>query len=317
MKDLVQCTITHGNFQKWLVWGKSSLTFLDRDNQPVCPLVKVDLMPDLEYLYHTPFRNGCVTWNLPPEFIGVYKLDNDGNNVLYLTPEFAGSSMCTQAGLVSPEWKDRPTIAKEISTKVGEYVDSVIANDRRNLAVTEVSGWTAVQELRNYQEYGAKKEAEQRFFEDRPPDGQFRHGYTLDELPEAAFLAYLQAPEDFVKTEAERHMENNQEAFLLQFLKTEALLAEYQSLVQDTGSPLHRAKAIMQTVKGCEAEGVDFPAQARPYLDYAGIGAEYCSSHGGAYTPQGYVKRREAAQTQAVDDKPAFDQQPEMGPTMY
>jgi len=63
--------------------------------------------------------------------------------------------------------------------------------------------------------------------------------------------------------------------------------------------------------------GVDFPAQVRPYLDYAGIGAEYCSSHGGAYTPQGYVKRREAAQTQAVDDKPAFDQQPEMGPTMY
>ncbi len=52
--------------------------------------------------------------------------------------------------------------------------------------------------------------------------------------------------------------------------------------------------------------GVDFPAQVRPYLDYAGIGAEYCSSHGGAYTPQGYVKRREVAQAQAVDDRPAF-----------
>lgn len=42
--------------------------------------------------------------------------------------------------------------------------------------------------------------------------------------------------------------------------------------------------------------GVDFPKPVRPYLDYAGIGAEYYASHGGAYTPQGYVKRREMAQ---------------------
>lgn len=42
--------------------------------------------------------------------------------------------------------------------------------------------------------------------------------------------------------------------------------------------------------------GVDFPAAVRPYLDYAGIGAEYYANHGGAYTPSGYVKRREAVQ---------------------
>jgi len=52
--------------------------------------------------------------------------------------------------------------------------------------------------------------------------------------------------------------------------------------------------------------GVDIPAQVRPYLDYAGIGVEYYSSHGGAYTPQGYVKRRETAQVQAVDDTLTF-----------
>lgn len=52
--------------------------------------------------------------------------------------------------------------------------------------------------------------------------------------------------------------------------------------------------------------GVDFPEQVRPYLDYAGIGAGYYAEHGGAYTAHGYVKRREAIQTQTVDDKPAF-----------
>ena len=52
--------------------------------------------------------------------------------------------------------------------------------------------------------------------------------------------------------------------------------------------------------------GVDFPEAVRPYLDYAGIGAEYYTSHGGAYTPNGYVKRREVVQEQAVESKPKF-----------
>ena len=52
--------------------------------------------------------------------------------------------------------------------------------------------------------------------------------------------------------------------------------------------------------------GVDFPAEVRPYLDYAGIGAEYYANHGGAHTPNGYVKRREVTQEQAVEDASKF-----------
>ena len=52
--------------------------------------------------------------------------------------------------------------------------------------------------------------------------------------------------------------------------------------------------------------GVDFPKEVWPYLDYAGIGAAYYAGHGGAYTPNGYVKRREVVQTQKETDRPAF-----------
>lgn len=51
---------------------------------------------------------------------------------------------------------------------------------------------------------------------------------------------------------------------------------------------------------------VEFPKEVWPYLDYAGIGAAYYSDHGGAYTPSGYVKRREAVQTQKEADRPTF-----------
>lgn len=49
--------------------------------------------------------------------------------------------------------------------------------------------------------------------------------------------------------------------------------------------------------------GVDFPEAVRPYLDYAGIGAEYYASHGGAYTPDGYVKRKENTLEHSSENK--------------
>ena len=52
--------------------------------------------------------------------------------------------------------------------------------------------------------------------------------------------------------------------------------------------------------------GVDFPREVWPYLDYAGIGRSYYADHGGAYTPSGYVKRREVIQTQKAAKRPNF-----------
>ena len=51
---------------------------------------------------------------------------------------------------------------------------------------------------------------------------------------------------------------------------------------------------------------VDFPEEVRPYLNYEGIGLEYGDSHGGSFTPYGYVKRREGVQTQKAEDRPSF-----------
>ena len=49
-----------------------------------------------------------------------------------------------------------------------------------------------------------------------------------------------------------------------------------------------------------------FAEEAKPYLDYAKIGAEQRKLLGGAHTEQGFVKHREAVQTQKEADRPAF-----------
>lgn len=43
-----------------------------------------------------------------------------------------------------------------------------------------------------------------------------------------------------------------------------------------------------------EQSDICFPEEVRPYLDYAAIGSRYHDCHGGVFTPEGYVRRREA-----------------------
>ncbi len=46
-------------------------------------------------------------------------------------------------------------------------------------------------------------------------------------------MAWLQDPEGFIQTEADQYIKVNQEKFLLQFLKNDALLKEYQTLLYE------------------------------------------------------------------------------------
>ncbi len=49
-----------------------------------------------------------------------------------------------------------------------------------------------------------------------------------------------------------------------------------------------------------------FPDEVKPYLDYARIGAEQRERLGGVHTPQGFMKRKEAAQAQSMENKSRF-----------
>lgn len=253
MKELVQCTTFHRNFKRWLGYASHPITFLDRDDNPVCPLIQLEKSKGVSYLYHAFLRDDSITWDYAPQFIGAY---HRMNRSLYLTRDFLCSNECARAELADSKAKYSPTVKDEIITKVSQRVADAIGGSRENLSITEITSEYSARELAEYLEYGASSEAEDRFFSGREPDGQFQPGYTLKELSESAFLAYMQDPEQFIQKETERYLQDNQEAFLLQFLKNDALMAEYQALVQDAANPLHRAKAIAEAVEGSGAKTV-------------------------------------------------------------
>lgn len=255
MKDLIQCTAVRDDFQQWLVWGHAPMTVY-KGEKAVAMMTRLEKSPSVEYLYQTAMeRDGSVSWNNDLTFCGVSDLKN---NTLYLTKGILNCLADGQAPLVA---ETGTSMVERITGRINQQVEDTIANDQSRLPVQELTDWKALRDIQYYQEYGAKERAIKQFFDGMEPDAQFHSGYTLDGLPEAAFLAYIQDPEGFVQTEAEQYIQTNQEKLLLQFLKKDALLAEYQVLIQDTESPIHRMKAITDAVKASGAKTVTVTVQ--------------------------------------------------------
>lgn len=249
MKDLAQCTVSHDDFQRWLGLGTAPLTICHGE-KAVTTLTRLEKNQSVDYLYRAAVeQSGDISWNNSLMFCGVYDRQNQA---LYLTQD---SLSCFTGGQNPFVAVTVPSMKEEISVKINQRVEGIIANDRSNLPVQELSDWKK-RDIQNYRDCGAREEAIQLFFKDKEPDAQFHSGYTLDVLPEAAFMVWLQDPENFIQTEAEQYIKCHQEELLLGFLKKDALLAEYQTLMQDTGNPIHRMKAITDAVKASGAKTV-------------------------------------------------------------
>jgi len=218
-------------------------------------LLKIEKRP-VDYLYQTAVEaDGSISWRNGLTFCGVHDI---GKKTLYLSESLTTILTDGQAPFAS---KTIPSVVDEICGRINQCVEETIANDRNNLSVQEVTSWQAARELKEYLEDGAHREAIDWFFRGSEPDGQFHSGYTLGNLPEATFMAWLQNPEGLIQTEADQHIKINQEKFLLQFLKNDALVAEYQAIVQDTDSPLYRVKAISEAIKTSGAKTVTVTVQ--------------------------------------------------------
>ena len=254
MQDLFRSTISRDDFQRWLGLGTASLAICQSE-KTTATLLRLEKNSSVDYLYQTAAQDNSISWNNQVLFCGVY---DRKNRALYLTKDAANLFMKGQFPFVA---ESGPSMVNEINSAVNGHVESIIANDRSNLPIQEITGWQASHDLEYYRDHGVKESVIRQFFSNQEPDGQFHSDYKLDELPETAFIAYITDPELFVQTEAEQYIKNNQEKFLLQFLKTDALLAEYQALMQDTDNPIHRMKAITDAVKGCGAKTVTVTVQ--------------------------------------------------------
>lgn len=246
MKNVIQ----RADFQHWLDNGTAPLVIAHSKDE-TATILKIAKTPEIDYLYGTSsYCTERISWCDKLAFCGTY---DQRSQKLYLADDPLTGVV---EGITEEERQARGAYAKEIQDGINGRVEAILGNDRRNLTVTEVADRQEVRDLKYYLEHGAREDAVRRFFEDRAPDGQFHSEYELNDLPEKTFIVWLQDPEQFVQSEAERYINSHQEHLLAEFLKDEALLSEYQALIADRENPVHRMKAITNAVKGCGARTV-------------------------------------------------------------
>ena len=280
MNDLYQSAVSRDDFQRWLGLGTAPLTVYQGE-KAAATLLKLEKNASVDYLYQTAAQDNSVSWNNPVQFCGVY---DRKSRTLYLTKDVASLLAKGQFPFVA---EAGPSMKDEITSAVNGRVESIIANDRNNLPIREITGWQASHDLEYYQNYGVKEDVIQQLFYDQEPDGRFHSEYELNRLPETAFIAYITDPELFVQTEAEQYIKDNQEDFLLHFLRNDALMAEWNALMQDTGNPIHRMKAITDAVTGCGAKTVTVTIQKDGQELTFKTSADYLKGHRSYYNSSG------------------------------
>ena len=255
MKDLISCEAARDDLQRWLASGNGPLTVSVGEKVGTL-LIALEKTSSVDYLYRTSItEDGSISCDNSLLFCGVYDGENQS---LYLAKD--AQRLFTE-GPIPLVTEAGSSVIKDICGKVNQRVENTIANDKSNLPVQTVTGWREAHDLQSYQEHGAKEDALRMLFGGHTPEGKFHSDYAMCEMPEAAFLSWLQDPDSFIQTEAETYIKSNPERFLLQFLKSEALLAEYQALAGNTGSPIHRMKAITDAINISGAKMVNVTVQ--------------------------------------------------------
>lgn len=254
MKKPIQGPISRKDFQQWLEKEDTPLV-VSLPSNCVATVLKISKTPEIDYLYGVSVQSADgISWDNGLTFCGAY---DQRSQVLHLAdgPLTTMVDGITEAEQYSDDW------IKGVCEEVNRRVENVVANDQNNLSIKEVSSWSAARDLNYYLEHGVKEHAIRTLFTGQEPDGQFHSNYVLEGFTEAAFIAWLQNPEKFIQDEADQHLNNHQEEFLIDFLKKSALLKEYRALIEDTTNPIHRMKTITEAVKACGAKTVNVTVQ--------------------------------------------------------
>lgn len=163
-------------------------------------------------------------------------------------------------GLAGEDTQERSVgqLRENLQQAVRRLVEAAVANDRRNLQITELSDPELLRKLKNEQDYYAKSKARERFLdaaEFEPPS--FQCFYEAENWTEDSLLSYILDPQGYTAKEATDYMEGNQEEMLFDFLCNDVELAEYQALVDDRDNPVHIVKKIMAAMNTTSAKTVN------------------------------------------------------------
>lgn len=222
-----------------------------QDSKYTYLFVKEKKNEQFDYLFNLRYRSGAsISRGLTFKYAGIYCRQNglvyDGNDDLQ---EISGTNMQTRM----------PVYLREaLQRDVRHIIENMVDNDRRNLQVSEITDYSLRKRVEDYQSYYAKETARKQFLENAEFElPVYRCYYEPEPWTEDSLLVYILNPEGYSMKEAEAYLAENQENIFSDFLCNDALISEYQALVDDQDNPVHTIKKIMAAMSAISAKTVN------------------------------------------------------------
>jgi len=142
---------------------------------------------------------------------------------------------------------------------VRRSVEDVVANDRGNLTVTEISNERERNELEYFQKYVAHESARKAYLNGEFEDSghyayTFQCGYKPANWTEDSLLAYILDPAQYAAAEAEVYSRSHQEKILADFLRSDFVAEQYAKILANPHHPIHRVRKIMRALNASPAK---------------------------------------------------------------
>ena len=153
MNDLFRSTVSRSDFQRWLDMGTTPINVWQGEKADTV-FLKLEKNPSVDYLYKTAIeQGGDISWNNSLTFCGVYDMEHQ---TLYLSKDSLRPFMSGKHPLIA---ETGPSMTDEIKSAINRRVEDIIANDRNNLSVQEVTSWHASRDLEYYCNHFAREDA--------------------------------------------------------------------------------------------------------------------------------------------------------------
>lgn len=244
--------ITKNEFIGWLQ-DESYRPLLFKQGDADYAYIKVKKNDQFDYIYKQyNYRGYNIERSANFEYEGTY-CRQDG-----LIYDSYGSFRNIAMGIEFHIGSDKNQMQHGLETAVREKVEAIIANDRKNLRVSLLTGNTKIADYDYYVRHAADGAAREMFLQDKDiTDICFKCNYEFDGWDEDNYLQYILDCNGFAEKEAQKFLDENQEEMFSQFLENNILSQKLQSLINNHGSTLHRIKDIIKAVSESDAKTVN------------------------------------------------------------
>lgn len=240
--------------QEWLDGGTGPLQASTPGGNHIT-LVKIPKQENVDYIFgQDNYYSSGVGWFNKFSFCGLY---SSQNHILRLADDPLTDIV---DGLTPEECMASERLLEQAVKAVNARVEAIVADDRENLPVKEITSAPAQKYLRLYQEDVSTAEAAEQFVSGEPVKVVCGN-YSADHWTEEALVAYLTAPDAYIQAQAQKYIQENGENLLLEFLKYDAMSEKLRQIEANPDSPFHRMRDITQALRRCDAKMVTVTVQ--------------------------------------------------------